>query len=260
SDERPPRLSYGTAVGGMTFADRHSVEALKEVVQYQVRPWLVASTEPALVRATDTTGTSAQSGLADLPVSLGVMHAFANAAWHPSLGLSGIVSLPTGDAQTGLGTGQMELSTDAAIGVAPRDGLDLRLGAWHGLTSGASGGLAGTSLAGEASYDVGGRTSLNVVYDAEVGGRDSTYTPAKSLGGGMTYALRGPLTMTVEGVHALSGDGPRWGLSIGFGTAFAGISPVGATSPLSRMHGAFSHSGGKTSGLSGRTCKVGRTC
>lgn len=263
SDERPPRFSYGTAVGGMSFADGHAAEALKEILQFQAAPWLVLSTEPSLVRATDTTGTSAQSGFADLPVAVGVSHAFENAAWHPSLGLSGIVSLPTGDSATGLGTGKTELAADAAVGVAPRDGLDLRLGAWRGLTSGSGGGtgLTGTSLEGEAGYDVGEHASVNVLYGAELGRSDSTYAPGKSLGGGLTYALRGPLTMTVEGVHTLSGDGPRWGMSIGVGTAFAGISPVGATSPLSRMRGAFA---GRPSGAGGighgGSCHATHTC
>jgi hypothetical protein len=268
SEEHPPRLSYGTSLGGMSFADGHSAEAFKGVLQFQATPWLLLSTEPALVRATDTTGTSAQSGIADLPVSVGVSHAFASAAWHPTFGLSGIVSLPTGDAATGLGTGSTELAADAAVGVAPRDGLDLRLGAWRGLTSGIGGGagtgLAGTSLEGEASYDVREHASVNLMYGAELGAGDSTYTPGKTLGGGMTYALRGPLTMTVEGMHTLSGDGPRWGMSIGFGTAFAGISPVGATSPLSRLHGAFS---GRPSGAGGfgrvgggGSCHASHTC
>jgi hypothetical protein len=267
SDEHPPRVSYGTSLGGMSFADGHSAEALKGVLQFQATPWLVLSTEPALVRASDTTGTSAQSGFTDLPLSVGVSHSFAHAAWHPSLGLSGIVSLPTGDATVGLGTGQTELAADAAVGVAPRDGLDLRVGAWRGLSSGIAGtGLAGTSLEGEASYDVGGHASVNMMYGAELGASDSTYTPGKTLGGGMTYALRGPLTMTIQGVHTLSGDGPRWGMSIGFGTAFAGLSPVGATSPLSRMRGAFGGGSGRPSGIggpgtvSGGSCHATRTC
>ncbi|HWJ22119.1 MAG TPA: hypothetical protein VNS52_07180 [Gemmatimonadaceae bacterium] len=262
SDEQPPRVSYGTSLGGMSFADGHSAEALKGVLQFQATPWLVLSTEPALVRASDTTGTSAQSGFTDLPVSVGVSHSFAHAAWHPSLGLSGIVSLPTGDATVGLGTGQTELAADAAVGVAPRDGLDLRLGAWRGLSSGIAGtGLAGTSLEGEASYDVGGHASVNMMYGAELGASDSTYTPGKTLGGGMTYSLRGPLTMTVEGVHTLSGDGPRWGMSIGFGTAFAGLSTVGATSPLSRLHGAFARSGGRPGSIvGGGSCHATHTC
>jgi hypothetical protein len=242
----------------MSFADGHSAEAMKGVLQFQARPWLVLGTEPALVRATDTTGTSARSGLADLPLSVGVTHAFEHAAWHPSVGLSGIVSLPTGDATAGLGTGETELAADAAIGVAPRDGLDLRLGAWRGLTSSSVGaGLGGTSLEGEASYDVGDRAGVSLMYGAELGAGDSTYAPGRTLGGGMTYALRGPLTMTVQGIHALSGDGPRWGMSIAFGTAFAGLSPVGATSPLSRMRGAFA---GRPSGAGGPGTVGGGSC
>lgn len=265
SEERPPRYAYGTAAGALSFPDGHSQEAFSVVLQYQPAPWVVFSAAPAMARATDTTGTSARSGLTDMPVAVGVTRAFAHAAWRPSVGLSTIASLPVGDSNVGLGSGTTELSADAALGVAPRDGLDLRLSASRGLSSGASAGmgLAGTSLGAEAAYDVGARTNVNALYSAEVGSVDSTYTLSRVFGAGMSYAVAGPVTLTLEGIHTLSGDGPRWGMTIGFGTAFAGISPVGATSPLSRLKGAFgarqSKKGTSLIGTGG-TCHATRTC
>lgn len=263
-DARPPHVAYGTTAGAMSWADGHGEEALGGLLQLQPREWLVLSANPGFVRATDSTGLGARSGLADLPLGAGVEHAFAKARWHPSAGVSGIVSLPTGDASAGLGAGRTTLSAEAALGIEPVDGLDLRLGAWHGLSSAAGSGVGqgGSSLSGEASYGVLDRLEATLLYDAELGaGGDSTYAPARIVGGGLAFALAGPLTLTMQGTHAVAGDGPRWALSVGVGTAFAGLSPIGATSPLSRVRGAFSHGvkHGTASGVGG-ACHKGGGC
>lgn len=264
-DEQPPRLTYGTTVGALTRADGYGEEALDALLQLQPREWLVIGATPGFARVTDSSGVSARSGLTDLPLSVGVQHEFARADLHPSVGLAGVVALPTGNAQEGLGAGHAALSAEASVGVAPRDGLDLRLGAWHGFSSAAGSGVGqgGSSLSGEASYQLAERLEGNVLFDAELGARgDSTYAPARVLGGGAAFSISGPLTLTLQGTHAVAGDGPRWALSVGIGTAFAGISPIGATSPLSRIRGAFAHGtrrGGGGSTL-GSACRKRGTC
>jgi hypothetical protein len=122
-------------------------------------------------------------------------------------------------------------------------------------------GQGGSSLSGEASYGVLDRLEASVLYDAELGAGDSTYAPARIVGGGLAFSLAGPLTLTMQGTHAVAGDGPRWSLSFGVGTAFAGLSPIGATSPLSRVRGAFSHGVKKsTTPGTGGSCRRNGTC
>ena len=71
----------------------------------------------------------------------------------------------------------------------------------------------------------------------EVGTPDSGAVLARSLAGGVAFRVAGPLTLTVDAGHGLTAGAPRWTFVVGFGTAFAGINPVGATSPLRRFKG-----------------------
>ena len=51
---------------------------------------------------------------------------------------------------------------------------------------------------------------------------DSAAVLSRSLAAGLAYSLAGPLTLTVDASHGLSGGAPSWAMSIGIGTAFAG--------------------------------------
>ena len=101
---------------------------------------------------------------------------------------------------------------------------------------------------------------------------DATWSPSdsgavlsRSLGAGFAYALSGPVTLTVDGSHGLTGSAPTWALSIGLGTAFAGISPLSPTSALKRLKSTLGSKTTATSGYSktaggARACKKAGTC
>ena len=87
----------------------------------------------------------------------------------------------------------------------------------------------------------------------DVGHADSTQALARTAGAGASYAIAGPLVLTMDVGHGLTGASPRWVLSIGIGTAFSRISPVAPTSSLRRLKDSFG--GGVSRG--GGSGKVG---
>jgi len=235
SAEHVAHVAYGITAGGLSAPDRHSEEALGAVLEYHPTAWLEAGLNPSVVRSTDTLGVAARTGLTDLGASLGVSHGFG-LPWSPSVGVSGGLSLPTGRAAEGFGSGRVTESAYASAGVTPVERLALRAGFWHGLSTDAST-LAGSSLSGEASYDAG-RMSFTASYGGEVGGAGIA-VPSREIGGGLSFALPRAGSMVVNAAHTLAGDGPRWSMNVGFGTAFAGLNAVGATSPVERLGGAL---------------------
>ena len=74
----------------------------------------------------------------------------------------------------------------------------------------------------------------------DVGTADSTQALSRVIGVGVRHTLAAPLTVTVDGSHGLTTASPRWVLSVGLGTAFAGASPVTPTTPLRRIRSTFS--------------------
>lgn len=64
----------------------------------------------------------------------------------------------------------------------------------------------------------------------------------------------------MDGTRGLSSAAPSWGVSLGIGSAFAGINPVGPDSPLRRLGAAFAHgvNRGRGRGHVGGTTGVGR--
>src|SRR5205807_8888394 len=73
---------------------------------------------------------------------------------------------------------------------------------------------------------------------ADVGKTDTT-TADREMGGGLSYAVRGPLDLRVDVTHRLAGQAPRWGLAVSLGTASTGISPLNSLSPLVRQRQPF---------------------
>jgi hypothetical protein len=260
SDERPPRLAAGMSVGTVQFADGRSEHAVSGVLQYQPLPWLALSMSPAAARATYYATDSAQtptaaSGLTDLPLAVAVSHTADDARWSPTLAATLGVALAVGDSAKGLGSGKRSVGLSLAAGVAPADAWYLSLGASRALTGGATQSGTGTADATAidfgASRDIGERLSASLSLSADVRRADSTYSPGRVLAVGVAYAVSGPLTLTVDGGRGLTDASPRWLLSIGLGTAFAGVSPSGAASPLQRIRQTVAP--GSTTGQTGST-------
>jgi hypothetical protein len=150
------------------------------------------------------------------------------------------------------------LGASAALSAWTTDELNLTVGASHPFS--ANGGNGSIDL--ESSYSLGAAT-LTAGLTTEVGRADSSATLARSIAGGVAFAIAGPLTLTVDGSHGVTTGAPLWTVSVGLGTAFAGVSPLNPSSPLRRLKRVFgsqlSSTSGSTDGGS-RRCKVAGTC
>jgi hypothetical protein len=256
--QTPPSLATGVAAGAMRFAGGRTENAMSLVLLLRPLPWLRLSTAPGFART--SFGNASSSGLTDIPFSAAAMHGFEDVTWSPSLagGLSTTVS--PGDSTAALGLGRSAVEGSAALTVSPADRLDLSAGLSHPLT--ANSGNGAISLESAMSF---GRTTGSLGVSAEVGRPDSAAVLSRSLAAGLAYSLAGPLTLTVDGSHGLTGSAPRWALSVGIGTAFAGVSPLGPTSALKRLKSVLGSKTTATSGYSktasGATaCKKAGTC
>lgn len=140
------------------------------------------------------------------------------------------------------------------------DHLNLAAAASRPLS--ANGGNASVDL--ESAYSLGIATAT-LGLSSEVGNADSGATLARSIAGGVAFAVAGPLTLTADASHGLTTSAPSWAFSVGLGTAFAGVSPINPSSPLRRLRKVFgsrlSSTSGYTKGGSGsKGCKVAGTC
>src|SRR5437773_1290446 len=106
-----------------------------------------------------------------------------------------------------------------------------------------------TSLRADAGYDVSSRWWASASLGADVGAADSTQALSRVVGAGAGYRLAAPFTLTLDGSIGLSAASPKWAVSIGVGTAFAGTSPVSLSSPLRRLKTTFA--GGVNRGSGG---------
>lgn len=232
----------GVTVGAGRLSDARTEQAITGVLQLRPRPWLMLSVIPSVVRVSDDTGAApiATAGLGDLPLVAGVSSTVST-SWSPTFGGALIVSLPTGNAACGLGSGQTAVGFDAGLGIAPAAGLRFSADGSRNFS-----GLADqTFLRFEAAADVAPRWTLALGAGVELGSVDSL---ARTAGGGITYAIAGPLALTVNASHGLTAASPAWVVSVGIGTVFTGISPVAPTSPLRRLQGSFAGGVGRSTG------------
>jgi hypothetical protein len=246
------------SAGAMGFPSGLTEQALSVTVLFRVAPWLQLSTAPGYART--SSGTTANSGLTDIPFSAVVLHGFADARWSPYVSGALSTTISPGDSTAVLGAGHNAAEGSAAFSVSPTDRLDLSADVSHPLT--AHSGNGSLSLESAMSF---GRATASVGLSAELGRPDSAAALSRSFAGGIAYTLSGPLTLTIDGSHVLSGGGPSWTMSVGVGTAFAGLSPLGPTSSLKRIKRvlgtkATSTSGYAKAGGSSGACKKAGTC
>lgn len=250
--------SYGVTAAAFEWRDGHQEQALGAIVQLTPTRWLTLGASPTLLRVTAVDGRESQFGVTDLPVYAGVVHTFA-APWRPTIGVAGVASLPTGDAERGLGRGKSLLSAQGALALSPFSAVAIRAGASRLLRVGdaAPSGVPTTSLFGDVVLLAGAHTNLSVGYATELrGDAPSTYDPARAVSAAMVHSLFGPMVLGMSAGRTIQGVGPRWSFSVGIGTAFAGLSPVGATSPSARGTGGMTNPSGALPAIGGASCRL----
>ena len=244
-------IGVGTSAGVVKLTDQRSEEALSGVLEYQPNPWLSLYAIPAVLHLSDNVNGRpvSSSGLGDLPLVVATSYAFPTPG-SPTVGAALVTVLPTGNAACGLGSGQTAAGLDLGVAISPRQ-AHLAVDASRSL-SGVSAQSSldapkATALHVEAGYDVAPRWTWTASVGVDVGS-DSTQALSRVIGAGVRHTLAHSLMVTIDGSHGLTAASPRWILSVGVGTAFAGSSPVTPTTPLRRLKSTFN---------SGNTAKIG---
>ena len=227
--------------GGLTSAafgweDGRREQALGAVLQVSPAPWLVLGAVPTLLRAQSSPAGDSRTGFADLPVYAALVHAGSGAA-RPAVALTGVLSVPTGDRERGLGRGASVFSGELAFGIDPMPGLTVRAGGARLLRIAGQTphGTATSTLFGDVVLGSGSLTNLTLGAFGELrGDAPSAYEPARGVSAAIAHTLRSGPTVMLGAGRSIAGVGPAWSFSLGIGTAFGGVAPVGATAPLSR--------------------------
>ncbi|HVH67334.1 MAG TPA: hypothetical protein VM716_05660 [Gemmatimonadales bacterium] len=229
----------GARAATVQLNDSLSLRALSGVMEYRALGWLRLGAAPTLVRA--TSGATTTSGFGDLPLALEASGQWS-APFRPELGASVIVTLPTGRAACGLGSGVTSVGMSLGAGIAPAEAVHLSADASRSFT----GAITLSSLDKpdatwvdiDGDVDVAPRLTLSLSVGGAVGGIDTT-TADREVGGGVSYALRGPLELKVDVTHRVAGTSPRWGVEVSLGTSSTGISPLNSLSPVGRERQVF---------------------
>lgn len=263
------QVTYGVSAGAATLNDQQKDRVFTAAFQWQARSWLGFSVAPGYIHAeNDSSGIPFTSnGFGDLPVAADFSYGFDDAPWSPDLGSSLTITLPTGLTRCGLGTGTTGLGLDLGVGVQPIDPLHMAVSTSRDLTGTAAASILdpphATSLAFEATYDVSPRVTAGLSFGGDFGTPDSGETLPRTIGGGTTIHLAGPLALAISGSHSLTGGTPRWALTVGIGTAFAGTDPVGLNSSLHMLKKSLNGSvnrGSGHGGVGGKGKKVATSC
>jgi hypothetical protein len=237
---------YGVGAGLLRFPGNAQEQAVSASVSGRFWDLVDISVNPAYVSATaaDTVingrtvkGRSA-SGLAALPLSIGISHDIAG-PWSPSLGVGLGFSLPMGDT-TGVGSAQAGVGANLEFGVTPSEAFALSFGVSHALNDAFSSGVgnsSATQLSASSSVKVGS-VGVSATYSGDVGAAADGYSPAQSFGGGLSIPLRGDFALTVDGSSGLTNGAPSWSMSMGIGTTPSGLASV-MLSPMARVRKAF---------------------
>jgi hypothetical protein len=257
SAEHPPVFAMGIAAGAMRFASGRTEQATTLVLQLQPVPWLSFSAAPGYGRT--TFGRAMSAGLTEMPLSAGAMYSGSDLPWSPSVAAS-LSTTVAPDSAMAMGASQNAYDAEASLSASPVDPLNLGVAWSHPLTTQSG----NASLRLESSLS-SGRATATFGMTSELGRPDSGAVLARSVAGGAALSLFGPPTLTVDASHGITGSAPAWTFSVGLGSAFAGVSPLNATSALKRLKKSL---GSNVSGTSGygkssggsQSCKHTGTC
>jgi Putative MetA-pathway of phenol degradation len=239
-------VTWGAIGGAAGLRSAASMQAASALFELKPVPWLTLSANPSIdhvtVPSTTGGGSVSSTGPTDLPLGIDATHELSHAPLSPTFGAGLELSLPTGSSTTGLGSGQTGLAGELGAGISPADNLSLDLNLWHPFAGdGANAALdapRATSIDLEAGYDWSDRVATSVGYSTDVGPADSGAVLPQSIAAGFVLAFAKPLALTVNGARGITSGAPRWLVSVGIGTAFSGINPVGPNSLFGRLrHG-----------------------
>ena len=246
--------SGGVTLGTAQLTDQRSEQALSAVWILQPAPWLSFSTTPSLVHVKDIVSGRevTSSGLGDLPLSAAAVKTFAGPA-APSLAAAVTFVLPTGNAACGLGSGQTSAGLDLGVSASPSPKLHISADASRSVTNVSSQSALSapkaTSLLFGGGYDMSPSWRADASLGIDVGQTDSTQGLSRVVGGGLMHRLgAGPFALTFDGSVGLTTSSPKWVLSVGFGNAFAGTSPLGLNAPLRHLKSTFTGGVGRSGG------------
>ena len=241
-------LAVGATAASFTWDDGRREQAVATVVQLAPAPWLVLGATPTVLRAQETDGAAARIGFADLPVFAGITRTIA-LPLRPTLAVAGVASLPTGDTAQGLGRGTTLVSTDGTLALSSLRVLTLRGGGARLVRDGGllPAGAARTTLFGDAVLTLAGRTNISAGWAGDVDAApDAPWPAARTVNAALVHAIAGSTSLLVSGARTLRGTGPAWSIAVGIGSAFGGVSPVGASSVRGRAPSGTSPTGGQS--------------
>jgi hypothetical protein len=246
-------VTAGLTAGAMRFKGGFTEDVLTGVLQVQPHPWLTLGVAPTAARVAPPDST-AYSGFGDLPLSLGLTRQFPGRA-SPAVGAAVEVTLPTGTTTGGIGSRDPGWAADVGAGFAPRPGSYLFFNAGQSLTPARLGfprSVESTSVGADGSFKLSDRLTATASLAADVARSDTLAPLTRTAGAGLGFGLGGAARLMVDGSVGLNDQSPQWQLSIGLGTAFSGLSPVGLGNPFERVKKAFGQSTIKVGGSKGR--------
>ena len=257
-DDASPRFSTGVTGGALGFNGGRTEQALTALFQFRLLPWLSVSAAPGFGRT--AFGTSSSSGLTDIPLASTAQYVASGSLWSPAVfgGLSTVLS--TGQAASTLGVGRSSLVVTEGISVIPGRDIYLSADASEPVTVATGNGSADFVISRSL-----GRVTPNVGFSSELGRADSAATLARSVAAGVAFDVAGPLALALDGSRGLTTGAPKWMISVSFGTAFSGISPVSGGSIFGRLKNALgaratSSSGYAKASSGGTSCKKVGIC
>jgi hypothetical protein len=236
--EHHPRVLFGTTAGMLQYASGRTQRGASLILELRPLSWLNFSASPAYARVSDTAlgQTTISSGLTDVPLSIGISHELA-LPLSPNVGLSLGITLPVGDTAVGLGSGGTSFGISASTGFAPAErawlGVDVGRPLEGASFTSALNGASATWLGIDGSYAIAERLHTSLSFSTDFSADSAG--ESRSLAGGLAFDVAPPLTLTIDASRRLSGVSPDWAVSIGLGTAFSGLSPLGPTSSLRRL-------------------------
>jgi hypothetical protein len=242
-------VTAGLTAGAMRFKGGLTEDVLTGILQIQPKPWLTLGVAPTGARVAPP-DTAAYSGFGDLPVSLGLSKQWAGTAT-PAIGAAFQLTLPTGTTTGGIGSRDVGWAADVGAGFAPQPGTYLFLNAGQALTPARIGfarSVQSTSLGADGRVNLSDRISVTATLAADVARSDTIAPLTRTVGAGLGFGLGGAARLMVDGSVGLNDQSPRWQLSVGLGTAFAGLSPVGLGNSFERVKNAFGQSSAKVRG------------
>ena len=243
SNNATPPFSGGVTAGAMTFTGGRNEQALSLLLQFRPLPWLSLSAAPGFGRT--TFGSATSNGLTDIPLSSVAQYSAPTSPWSPNFFGSISTVVATGQSGTTLGVGRTSAAVGAGVSVSPITHTFLSADASRPVTAASGNGSADFWVSRSL-----GRATPSVGYSAEIRTPDSAARLARSVAGGVAFVVDGPISLAFDGSRGLTSGAPKWAVSVSFGTAFSGISPMSGGSIFGRIKNTFGSRATSSSGYS----------